>query len=155
VVAVGGLHAVGFDRETELLLVVSSSGRGVIDCKTGLRVARDYEESFEGDRYLEAGGIGPLEGQTLRLAGLLGGGLPNSTADGWSVELVALDWPVQEILLLEPFASLYDSLRGKPNRFHKVGAESELRACGFSYSGRSLILATSSEISIFGRDGGG
>jgi hypothetical protein len=153
-IAVGGLRAVGFDRQSELLLIVSSAGRGVVDCHTGLKVARDGEEYYEGEGHLEARGIGPLQGATLRMAGLLGGGLPISTNDGWSVEVVTLDWPVHEILLLEPFASLYDSLRGKPSLFHKVGAESELRACGFSYSGRSFVVATSSDITIFGRDDG-
>lgn len=152
-VAVGGLRAVGFGRESELLLVVSSSGRGVVDCLSGLKVARDDEEYFEDERYLEARGIGPLDGQTLHMSGLLGGGLPNSTSDGWSIALVTLDWPVHEVLLLEPFASLYDSLRGKPSLFHKIGADSEVRACGFSHSGRSLIVATSSDITVFGRNG--
>ncbi len=32
VFSVGGLRSVGFDRESENLLVVSSQGRGVIDC---------------------------------------------------------------------------------------------------------------------------
>jgi len=127
-IAVGGLRAVGFDRESELLLIVSSAGRGVVDCQSGLKVARDDEEYYEDERHLEARGIGPLQGKTLRMSGLLGGGLPISTNDGWSMEVVTLDWPIHEILLLEPFASLYDSLRGKPSLFHKVGAESELRA---------------------------
>ena len=39
--AVGGLTDVGFGRRSDLLLVVSSQGRGVFDCVTGQRVARD------------------------------------------------------------------------------------------------------------------
>lgn len=153
VVAVGGLRAVGFDRETELLLIVSSAGRRVVDCLTGQKVARDEDEHHEDERHLEAVGIGPLQGKTVRVAGLPGGGLPVSTHDGWSVEVVTLDWPTHEILLIEPFCSLYDSLRGKPGRFHKIGSESELRACGFSPSGLSLVVATSSEVMVFGRNG--
>ncbi|MBW4482930.1 MAG: hypothetical protein KME14_10335 [Tildeniella torsiva UHER 1998/13D] len=152
VIAVGGLHAVGFDRVSELLLVVSSAGRGVIDCQTGSKVARDSEEYYGNEQYLEADGIGPLKGRTLTMTGLLGGGLPKSTSDGWSVEVVTLDWPVGDILLLEPFSSMYDSLRGKSNRFHKVASDSELRAVGFSYSGLSLIVATSSDVAVFCRD---
>jgi len=33
--AVGGLTEIGFSKNTELLLVISSSGRGVIDCAWG------------------------------------------------------------------------------------------------------------------------
>lgn len=151
-IAVGGLRAVGFDRQSELLLVVSSAGRGVVDCRTGQKVARDDSEYYEDERNLEAVGIGPLQGKVLRVSGLLGGGLPVSTIDGWSVEIITLVWPEHEILLLQPYASLYDSLHGKPSRFHKIASESELRACGFSPSGHSLVIATSSEVVVFGRE---
>ncbi|WP_349656785.1 hypothetical protein [Xanthomonas sp. 10-10] len=154
VIAVGGLRSIGFDRSSELLLVVSSAGRGIIDCRSGEKVARDYDEYYENEQFLEADGIGPLQGKTVRVSGLLGGGLPISTQDGWSMELVTLDWPVQDILLLEPFSFLYGSLYDKPTAFHKIGAELELRACGFSYTGNSLVVATSSDVAIFSRDGG-
>lgn len=151
-IAVGGLRSVGFDRNSELLLVISSAGRGVIDCRTGTKVARDYNEYYEHEQFLEAEGIGPLQGQTVRISGLLGGGLPVSTLDGWSVELVSLDWPVTDILLVEPSSFLYGSLYGKPAIFHKIGAESELCACGFSYIGNSLVVASPSDVAIFSRD---
>src|SRR4051812_30364334 len=92
-IAVGGLRTAGFERESELLLIVSDAGRGVVDCRSGSKLARDDEEYFEGERCLEAQGIGPLQGQTLRMSGLFGGGLPTFTNDGWSLEVVTLDWP--------------------------------------------------------------
>jgi hypothetical protein len=150
--AVGGLRHIGFDRHTELLLVVSSAGRGVIDCTDATKVARDNSEYFEGEEVLEAAGIGPLQGKIIRMAGLFGGGLPTRTLDGWSVAALALDWPVEEIILLEPKSDLYGSLYGKPTSFHKIGSDSEIRACGFSYSGRSLVIATTSAISVYRRD---
>ncbi|MCL2714204.1 MAG: hypothetical protein FWD68_06350 [Alphaproteobacteria bacterium] len=76
---------------------------------------------------------------------------PPGTDDGWSLETVTLDWPACQTLFLEPFASLYDSFHGKPSRFHKIATELELRACGFSYSGCSLVVTTSSDISIYDR----
>jgi hypothetical protein len=136
------------------LLIVSSAGRGVIDCRSGQKVARDDGEYYENEGFLEAAGIGPLQGQTVRISGLRGGGLPVSTSDGWSVSLVVLDWPINDILLLEPWSFLYGSLYGKPAIFHKIGSESELRACGFSYTGKSLVIATSSDVTVFSRDGG-
>jgi hypothetical protein len=151
-VAVGGVRAVGFDRETDLLLVVSFGGRGVIDCASGQKIARDDDESyFEDTRYLEAEGIGPLKGKTLRVAGSQGGGLPTSTEDGWSLELVTCEWPEQEVLLLEPFATLFDFLQRKPSRFHKIATDSEIRAYGFSYTGKTMIVASSSDVIIFSR----
>src|SRR3954467_9900507 len=95
--AVGGLTDVGFGRGSDLLLVVSHDGRGVFDCLTGLRVARDssmpepgeahWQDTFE----LETKGIGPLAAQTVRTSGLAGGGLAVFTADGWTVERLTLD----------------------------------------------------------------
>lgn len=125
--AVGGLRAVGFDRNSELLLVVSASGRSVVDCRTGEKVARDTGDYWEDEQLLEAEGIGPLAGKTLRVAGLAGGGLPLHTADGWSIELAAPDWPNTDILLLEPGSDLYGSLRGKPSAMHRLHTESGLR----------------------------
>ncbi len=151
-IAVGGLRAVGFDRGSELLLIVSSGGRGVVDCQTGAKLARDDADYYKDAQNLEAEGIGPLEGKAVRIAGVCGGGLTNWTADGWSMELVTLHWPTQEVLLMEPYSTLYDSLQGKPNRFHKIGSDSEFRAYGFSSSGRTLVLATSSEVLSFVRD---
>src|SRR4051812_46599997 len=68
--AVGGLTAVGFGPGTELLLVASWQGRGVFDCTTGERVARDRatDGGWQDPVALEAQGIGPLEGQTVRTA---------------------------------------------------------------------------------------
>ena len=45
-VAIGGLRSVGFDRNSDNLLVVSSQGRGVLDCITGEKIARDYDEYY-------------------------------------------------------------------------------------------------------------
>jgi hypothetical protein len=98
---VGGLTEVGFGDDSDLLLIVSSQGRGVVDCRTGERVARDRadpDDSWYDERRLLAEGIGPLEGKTIRLAGLHGGGLLNCGQQGWSVEALALDWPDVSLL---------------------------------------------------------
>lgn len=151
-IAVGGLLSIGFDRTSELLLVISGAGRGVIDCRTGGKVARDYDEYFGNEQFLEADGIGPLHGKIVPVSGFFGGGLPIATADGWHVELVSLDWPLTDIFLIDPSSSLYGAQYGKPAIFHKIGTELGLRACGFSYTGNSFVIATSSDITVFLRD---
>ena len=146
---IGGLTEIGFAEDTDLLLVVSSQGRGVIDCLTGERVARDRREpddSWYDERRLRAAGIGPLERQTIRLAGLHGGGLPNGGRDGWSVEAVTLEWPHHHLLLVEPWRWIYD----ESARFTKLAVESEVRAFGFSDTGSSLIIAANSEVQVYG-----
>jgi hypothetical protein len=154
VLAVGGLRAVGFDRHSDQLLVVSSQGRGVVDCISGQKLARDDEEYFEGEEHLEAKGIGPLTGKLIHMAGLHGGGLPIVTEDRWTLEVLTLDWPTKEVFLFEPGSWLYGSLYSKPDNFAKLASESEVRACGFSHTGRSLVIATSSELTIYNRADG-
>ncbi len=126
-----------FAPGSELLLVISHQGRAVFDCSLGERVARDRNEDVaawtEGQVAI---GIGPLDGVRLRVAGLWGGALPDRTSDGWSValsdgcfELLDLDQPV--------------------HRFDPRLTDE--RAHGFSESGLSLVLATSSDIDILSR----
>ena len=155
--AVGGLTDVGFGRGSDLLLIVSHNGRGVIDCLTGSRVARDAsvpdpgEDDWQNTSELEAEGIGPLAGQTVHTSGLFGGGLSLTTRDGWTVERLPLDWPEESLLLVPPGSWLYETRADRSAEFTKVAAESEVRAWGFSPTGRSLILATSSDVKVFSR----
>jgi hypothetical protein len=148
-IAVGGLRAIGFDRDSELLLVVSASGKSVVDCRAGVKIARDHDDDDDGAQFLETRGVGPLAGQTIRVAGLFGGGLPIRTADGWEIELVATRWPATKIVLVE-------RQRGpqgrQPDVTHTIATESDLRACGFSYTGKSLVIATPADVAIYSRD---
>ncbi|MGH8486737.1 MAG: hypothetical protein ACRESP_20235, partial [Pseudomonas sp.] len=148
---VAGLMEVGFDRNSELLLIASSSGRSVLDCQTGEKVARDRTDTLGSDRFLDAHGIGPLQGRVIRMAGINGGGLPLATADGWMVEDIILAWPEQHLLLVEPGSWLHGERYGRPALFHKLGVELEVRAFGFSYSGLSLVIATAGEVVVFAR----
>ncbi|MDH3347823.1 MAG: hypothetical protein OEM02_06965 [Desulfobulbaceae bacterium] len=151
-VLIGGLRSIGFQRDSDLLLVVSEQGRGVIDCVTGITLTRDRSEYYEDEILLEAEGIGQMSGQSIRISGLYGGGLPNSTSDNWSLETVTLAWPEQSLLLVEPGSWLYGSLYGKPCNFYKIFSDSEIRAQGFSPTGRTLVIATTSEIYIYSRN---
>lgn len=145
VCGVGGLFQVGYAAGSDLLLVLSSQGRGVFDCLAGEKLARDYNEAhdFFDPIRLTATGIGPLEGQVIRMAGLFGGGLPLTTLDGWLLEAQARAWPTHSVFLTAP-----DSR--EPVCIGDDGA-CELRACGFSETGRSFIIATSCELAMFTR----
>lgn len=131
--AVGGLTEIGFAEDGDLLLVISSQGRGIIDCMTGQKIARDRSvdntEAWYGPHILIGLGFGPLEGKQVRLSGINGGGLPVWTKDGWSVERLPIDWPDESLLLLEPFSSIYRN----DARFSKLAVEREVRAFGFSF----------------------
>lgn len=153
VFAIGGLTDVGFPAHSDLLLVIASSaGRSVFDCLRGEMVARDRSQgSWQDAQTLEADAIGPLAGQRVRTSGICGGGLPRLTEDGWTVEDFVLDWPDHSLLLLPPGSWVLGDAFGKRAEYVRVAVESELRAWGFSPTGRSLVLATSSDLTFWNR----
>ena len=71
--AIGGLTDVGFSSDGRFLIVIGHQGRGVYDCVTGERVARDRMDdwSFFEEATGTAAGIGPLAGQSVEVAGLM------------------------------------------------------------------------------------
>ena len=151
--AVGGLTEVGYLPDSDLLLAVTSTGRGLFDCAIGQRVARDHTPPEEGDWYDDTGllaqGIGPAEQQCIRLAGLHGGGLRRTARDGWSLEMVAPDWPRQSIVIQPPGCCVI------VERFAegcvKIEEDHEIRAFGFSDTGRSFVIAVSHSLMIYFR----
>lgn len=155
-VAVGGLLGVGFAPDPvtgrDLVLVASNSGLGVLDAATGERLARDGDEDlgYPDGPDLSCPGIGPLEGTRVRVAGLFGGGLHATSGDGWSVDVVSPDWPHDRVLL----STHGGPWRGEPGEhwWHIAHIDvTELRAAGFSPSGRTLAVATSADLTLFAR----
>lgn len=151
-VAVGGLEAVGFAENSELLLVISTSGRGLFESSTGECIARDRKPPMHDcDWYdtvrLSALGIGPLANTPIKIAGLYGGGLRVSTEDGWQLSVIAPIWPDHRVILSPPFQSLYTNLAASVQVFEDY----HIRAYGFSETGRSFVIATSSDVTLFSR----
>lgn len=148
---VGGLIAVGFADGTDDLLVVSSQGRGLFDCVTGQRLARDDDAVFEnGDESgLTAPGIGKHTNTVFRLAGLQGGGLPLSTRDGWGIHIVQLPWPIHVVFLTANYQGLTDDIASITKLCNDEPCE--FRAAGFSPTGRSFVVATSGQLRVYAR----
>jgi len=148
--AVGGLTEVGFSQRSELLLVVSSAGRGVIDCTRGEKIARDDE--INGDWYsassLTCEGIGPLKDERIQLAGLVGGGLPLANKRGESLESAAPNWPESDLFFCGPYKSPF--VEGHQTDCLHI-ASGYFQTFGFSYSGNSFIFATSSDVTVFSK----
>jgi hypothetical protein len=157
-VPVGGLLGVGFGVDpssgNDLLMVVSTQGHGVFDASTGVKVARDREPEVEEPTGpdLSCTGIGPLAGTRVRIAGLFGGGLHTGTDDGWGIDVVSPDWPHHRVLLSTGRGPWQGS--AGEQWWHVFHADySELRAAGFSPSGRTLAVATSSDVMLWARPG--
>jgi hypothetical protein len=149
---IGGVRQVGFSPNSDLLLIITSSGAGLFNCKTGERVARehDYTLTFEEEVSLLAKGIGSISNQIISVAGLHGGGFRTMTLDGWRLEVQAPHWPKHDIYLISP----WQPARGSKDERVTVATDGvcELRAYGFSDTGQTFIVATSCDIQLFARE---
>lgn len=145
-VPVGGLTELGFGPGERQILVVSHSGRGLFETLTCARLARDAAAPTSNSSWLDAAsstveGIGDLAGVRVQVVGLWGGRLPQSTADGWQVAVRASGTTQRVVLLRE----------GSSDEWLIDEPITELRAAGFSNSGRFLLVATSSGLQLLQR----
>lgn len=149
---VGGLMQVGYADGTDDLLVVSSQGRGLFDCTTGKRIARDDDESFPNPDKSEmtAPGIGTHAETIFRLAGLQGGGLAACTRDGWGLHVLQLPWPIHIVFITSNYVDITDNTGGVKKLCNDEPCT--FRAAGFSPTGRSFVVATSGELRIYARN---
>ena len=148
-IAVGGLLTIGFSKNGPYILVVSSAGRGLIDCDTGEKIARD-EEPYKGldDYHLFCRGIGPIENELVQLCGFNGGGLPQSNTAGETIELVAPNWPEYDLILCQNNKNaLVPGDQGECNIIYTE----HVRAFGFSWCGNYIAGACSSDLDIWKR----
>ncbi|MFJ8994257.1 hypothetical protein ACIRQH_28140 [Streptomyces sp. NPDC102279] len=157
---VGGLLGIGFAPHPEtgrdLVMVVSRDGHGLFDAVTGEKIARDRDPDLEDSTPdavpdLSCPGLGPISGSRVHIAGLFGGGLHTTTADGWTLEVVVPAWPHERVLLSSDGGLPHRGAYGEQwwHIFHSN--YSELRAAGFSPSGRTIAVATSSDVSLWTR----
>ncbi|MGC0334075.1 hypothetical protein RKD23_007065 [Streptomyces sp. SAI-170] len=155
---VGGLLCVGFAVDPvdgrDLVLVESTAGLGLFDAESGEKPARDRDPDHDGpewERDLTCPGIGPLAGTPVRMAGIYGGGLHTGASGGWGVEVVSPQWPHHRVLLSHGASMPYREPHGE-GWWHIFDADySTLRAAGFSPSGRTLAVATSSDLTLWTR----
>ncbi|MFT3886138.1 MAG: hypothetical protein QM724_12140 [Flavobacteriales bacterium] len=139
---IGGLINIGFAEASDMLLVVSHQGRGVYDCLSGERVARDRDENIwpDYDKVTNTfSGIGPIQGLRIQTHGLYGGDSlvkNNHHRDLLSKEATQL-WIVPAH---GPATASLDL------------AEFELRVYGFSPTGESFVIGTDSDLRIWTDD---
>lgn len=157
---IGGLLGIGFAAAPgtggDLVMVVSTDGHGLFDAATGEKIARDRDPDPDGstpDAVLDLScpGLGPIAGTRVHIAGLFGGGLHTTTLDGWSLEVVSPAWPHHRVLLSTDGGMPHSGPHGE-RWWHIFDSHySELRAAGFSPSGHTLAVATSSDLTLWSR----
>jgi hypothetical protein len=136
-------------------MVVSQDGHGLFDALTGEKIARDRtpdpETAFpDAAPDLSCPGLGSLAGARVPIAGLFGGGLHTTTEDGWTLDVVSPEWPNDQVLL----SADGGGYRGPAGQqwWHIFHADySDLRTAGFSPSGDTLAVATSSDLTLWSR----
>ncbi|MDQ0385683.1 hypothetical protein J2S54_002503 [Streptomyces sp. DSM 42143] len=161
-VPVGGLLGIGFATHPgtgrDLVMVVSQDGHGLFDAVTGEKIARDRDPDPDPEHSTPGGvadlscpGLGPVAGSRVRITGLYGGGLHATTEDGWSLDVVAPAWPNERVLLSRG-GGFHTGPHGERwwHIFHS--RHSTFRAAGFSPSGRTIAVATSSDLSLWTRE---
>lgn len=154
---IGGLEGIGFGVHSgnghDLVMTVSMDGYGLFDAVTGEKIARDRNRDLDTPNMspdLTCAGLGPLTGTRVHIAGLYGGGLHSTSSDGWCLDVIAPEWP-NERVLLSADGGIYRSPHGQGwwHVFHST--DSTFRAAGFSPSGRTLAVATSSDLTLWTR----
>jgi hypothetical protein len=158
---IGGVQGIGFAVHPEdgrdLVMATSVDGHGLFDAVTGEKIARDRHPAPEtaspdGTLDLACPGLGPFAGTRVRIAGLFGGGLHSTTPDGWCLDVVAPEWP-NERVQLSAGGDIYKGKHGA-SWWHVLHSDcSTLRAAGFSPSGHTLAVATSSDLTLWAREG--
>ena len=147
--SIGGLTEVGFSEQNpELLLVVSSNGRGLFNCSSLEKIDRDHNDEFDIDySNLTCKGIGELKEENIRIAGLHGGGLPNGNSNGESIETMALDWPRIDVIFQPKWTSVYSER--DTEKCIKVFSTDTLKIYGFSPTGKYFVIGTSSDLLVY------
>ncbi len=148
----GGAFAAGFNRATEELIVVTSNGQGIFDAATGQRVYRNSDDSGYDQEQLTAIRLDRTGEHPIPMAGDDGGGLRRTTSDGWTIDILQMNWPTAYSILQPPGASIYFlgsewDHREKDASFRVVMKSEGLPvAFGFSWSGKSLVWLDRSDV---------
>lgn len=154
--SVGGLENIGYAPDQDYVIVLSSQGQGIFDCLSGERIARlnndsDWWEKFDRTNNSIVG-FDILDGVNIITFGIYSkDDLRKSTKDGWRLEFSPHQIDANESSKIHS-QEIYLAL---PEINHKEviykDGPCELRAFGFSDTGKSLIVASSCELIIYSR----
>lgn len=153
--AVGGLREIGFVPNREVLMVLSGTGRGLLDTTTGTKVGRDpfdyYLEKWDEETGIVEG-FGEFEKLQIPCGGFEAKNvLDQETSDGWEILFewkrrrdFRGEWLRAEVMYLMHFDT---DQKIEVMEFH-YGID---RGYGFSHSGQSFVIGTSSEVYMWTR----
>lgn len=154
--AIGGLLEIGFKSNSDLLMVLSSQGRGIFDCIKGEKIERDNFDYYMEKWNSELGivdGFGILKNEVIKCGGFEAPNIiKQETNDNWTVEIkkeIRPNWQNKnleaEVMYL---SNKKNNERIEVDVFH-YGID---RGYGFSDTGNSFVVGTSSEIKIWKKE---
>ena len=154
--AIGGLENVGYAPQQDNLIVLSSQGQGIFDCITGEKIVRQHNDTdwWQGFNQTTNSIIGfdILDTIEIPTYGLYGeDNLPKITNDGWTLTISQPepdDKPFDQYLVQKIYLVSADE---KEKVLVAKDGPCELRAFGFSDTGKSFIVALSCELTIYSR----
>ncbi|MBP2832616.1 hypothetical protein J8281_10510 [Aquimarina sp. U1-2] len=151
--AIGGLREMGFKPNTDILMLLSSQGRGIFDCIKAEKIERDsydyyMEEWDEKTRIVQ--GFGKFKDEVFICGGFEAKDpIKKETKDGWKIKIkqeTRLDYR-KVMKEAEVMYLVNNDKRIEIDVFH-YGID---RAYGFSDTGNSFVLGISSDLYIWSR----
>ncbi|SHN76973.1 hypothetical protein SAMN05216311_11368 [Chitinophaga sp. CF418] len=155
--SVGGLENIGYAPGQDKLIVLSNQGRGIFDCIKGEKIARQHNDSDWWEYFNQTtnsiAGFDILDQIEISTCGLYGQDhLRKITDDGWALTISKPepdDTPFEEYLVQRIYLVSPDK---KETIFVTKDGPCELRAFGFSDTGKSFIVALSCDLTIYSRE---
>lgn len=152
--SVGNLREIGFKNGTDFLMVLAQ-GRGIFDCSTNQKLARDRTDYYHYEWDSSNGivkGFDFLKGENIICGGFeYEDVLKKETTDQWSITIEndqKLDYK-KELAPCQTMYLLHEQSHQKievHTFFYGID-----RAFGFSDTGKSFVIATSSDLHIWNR----
>ena len=154
--AIGGLENIGYAPNQDFLIVLSGQGQGIFNCKTGEKIARQYDDLNWWDKFDQTTnsivGFDVLENVEIKTCGLYGDdNLSKITQDNWTLIITEPepdDKPFEKYLVKRIYLVSPDK---KEKIFVGKDGACELRAFGFSETGDTFIIALSCDLTIYSR----
>lgn len=150
ILQIGGTVSLGFDKDSDLLLICTSAGRGIVDCRYPKVIARDYKEYYP--IINKAEGIGPLENRVIDVIGFDD---LNHTCNKNSTSPIIQNTDNWQ-LVFDARRSVFIRHRSdiSPEKVSFVAKKNDvtsLAACCMSSSEKYLVVAYRSKFTIFAK----
>ncbi|MCL2579762.1 MAG: hypothetical protein FWE32_06980 [Oscillospiraceae bacterium] len=151
--SVGDFEYFGFTELSDILLIISSSGRALIDLAKNEKIARDYSNDFPFDEILlTSKGFDVLNNKTVKLAGKYGGSLlPVGNKTHEMLIRVSPLYPCEDLIFQPPNENCFADGRFKNIRSNNCVRvyRGFLYCYGFSFSGKYFVIADESGVAYW------